>query len=392
MTLGWRGSAGAVFAALAFQVAGCGGGGGAAALAPLTGVVAISAGDSHACARLADGTARCWGGNVFGELGNGKTSYAEPTPVTVSGVTGLRAIAAGPSHTCALATDGRVLCWGNNTFGQLGNGSALYGLPGDLAGTLSMSTPVAVKGLDGSVTALVAGPDHQGEYTCALMSDGTAQCWGEDELGLGPAPLAGANAPALMPVTGVTQLALGVGFACALLRDATVECWGLGPLGQAGITGSTTPLPVSGLPAVTALVAGKLHACALIADGTVQCWGTRVVAGPPGETATDSDTPVAITGLAGVATIAAAGYRTCALLVDGTVRCWGDSVVLMAALVPGVTRATAIAMGTDLTCALIAGGTVQCWGDDSQGQVGNGIAPTPTAIVSTPTTVVSGPQ
>lgn len=368
-------------------------GGGAPARAPLTGVVAISAGLTHACAQLDDGTARCWGGNAFGELGDGNTAYAVATPVRVGGgVSGLHAIAAGPSYTCALAPDPQVLCWGNNTFGELGNGSAVVGLPGDLAGELYTTSPVAVPGVVGSAATLIVGAelDELSGYTCALKIDGTAQCWGKNELGLGPTPITSANAPVALPVTGIAQLALGGSYACVLLHDATVVCWGLGPLGQAGITGSMVPISVTGLPAATALATGDLHACALIFDGTVQCWGIAVVAAPPGESTKDSDTPVAIAGVSGVSAIAAAGSRTCVLLTGGTVQCWGDATPLIAVPVRGITRATAIAMGARLTCALIVDGTVQCWGDDSQGQVGNGVTPTGKTTVVTPTEVVSG--
>ncbi len=93
-----------------------------ATFSPLTDVVASAAGNAHTCALRADSTVRCWGGNSFGQLGDG-TTFTQLTPVAVSGVTIAVAITAGDSHTCALRDDGTAFCWGLNAFGQLGNGT-----------------------------------------------------------------------------------------------------------------------------------------------------------------------------------------------------------------------------------------------------------------------------
>lgn len=133
-----------------------------------SGVRAIAAGGTQTCALTSGGGVKCWGYNDSGELGDG-TRTQRNRPVNVSGLSnGVQAIAAGEIHTCALLSDGGVKCWGDNYFGQLGDGT-----------TTNRSRPVAVSGLAGGVQAITAGAVH----TCALLSDGGFRCWGSNHYG-----------------------------------------------------------------------------------------------------------------------------------------------------------------------------------------------------------------
>jgi len=116
---------------------------------------------------LTDGTVRCWGENEFGQLGNGTTATST-TPVQVVGITGAVDVSLGWRHSCALLGNGTVQCWGQGQFGQLGNGS-----------TTNRTTPVQVSGITGAV-GLTAGWWH---HSCALLGAGTAQCWGANDWG-----------------------------------------------------------------------------------------------------------------------------------------------------------------------------------------------------------------
>lgn len=188
-----------------------------------SGVSAIAAGREHSCAVTTVGGVKCWGGNGAGQLGLGSTSViSSAVPVDVPGLSGgVRAIAAGLTHTCAVLTTGAAKCWGGNEAGQLGNNS-----------TTDAAAPVDVAGLSSGVSAIVAGWDH----TCAVLASGGAKCWGANDFGkLGN----GSSVASLTPVdvaglgSDVKALTLGMGHTCALVADG-VKCWGWNQQGQLG--------------------------------------------------------------------------------------------------------------------------------------------------------------
>jgi alpha-tubulin suppressor-like RCC1 family protein len=202
----------------------------------------ISAGYYYTCALLSTGAVKCWGSNLYGQLGDGSTTQSL-TPVSVPSLSsGVTAIAAGERHTCALLSTGAVKCWGYNDNGQLGDGSA--------ASVTPRTTPVDVSTLSSGVTAISTGSYH----TCALLSTGAAKCWGKNTSGrLGN----GSNTASLTPVSvstlssGVIAIAAGERHTCAVLNTGAVKCWGYnvsGQLGDGSTTQSFTPVGVLSIP------------------------------------------------------------------------------------------------------------------------------------------------
>jgi alpha-tubulin suppressor-like RCC1 family protein len=402
--------------------------------------VALTAGTDHTCALLSAGVLQCWGGNFYGQLGDG-TANSFLAPVLVAGLPGGAAeVAAGRFHTCALTPGGGVKCWGLNADGQLGDGTTnTRGTPGDVSGLSSGMAAVTTgreyscaltaggglkcwgynsagqlgdgttddRALPGDVVGLSEGVwdvEAGAWHACAVTSGGAAKCWGFNfwwQLGDGttedrptPVDVAGLS-------SGVTAIAAGAWHSCALTAGGAVKCWGRnwdGELGNGSGGFSPAPVAVAGLSAgVTAIAAGEQHTCALLAEGAVKCWGLNSSGQLGDGTLAQGSTPVAVTGLSGpVVAIAAGAWHTCALTASGEVQCWGNNYYKQlgdgtrigrtaAVRVAGLTGTVlSLAAGESYSCAVTSEG-VQCWGNNLFGQLGNGTAgfrPTPAAVVN----------
>ncbi len=217
----------------------------------------------------------CWGDNSFGQLGNG-TETTSNVPVSVSGLSsGVSAIAAGGYFTCALLANGAVKCWGANDLGELGDGT-----------TTERSTPVLVQGLSGTASALAVGLAH----SCAIVSS-AVQCWGGNQY---------------------AQLGNDSG---------ATSC----PNGATNCTFRATPANVQGIQGTpTGLTAGGTHSCILQNTGGMQCWGSNSSGELGDGTTTQRNSAVSVTSFSGgVSGIAAGTLNTCAILTSGSILCWG---------------------------------------------------------------------
>ena len=343
--------------------------------APITGIARVVGGSGHTCATATGGTMLCWGDNVYAQVGDG-TSEERWTAVPVIGLGGLaQTAAAGGSHTCASSTTGAARCWAYNWFGQVGDGT-----------DTDRDLPTPVLGLGSGVQAIVTGMIH----SCALVGGGV-KCWGANGFGqLGD----GSDTQRLAPVqvsglaSGVQAIAAGGEHTCALTTGGGVKCWGANDYGQLGNNSTNTqhaPVNVSGLASgVVAISAGRFHTCAVTSGGGAKCWGANENGELGDGTQAERHVPVDVSGLAsGVASIAAGQGHTCARTSGGGVKCWGSnswgqlgdgsgSDRLTPVDVSGLASgATSIGVGSDHSCAVASAGRVLCWGSNQYGQLGN---------------------
>jgi alpha-tubulin suppressor-like RCC1 family protein len=299
----------------------------------------ISAKASHSLALCSDGTVWAWGNNSDGQLGDG-TTVDRTVPVQVEDLRDVVAISAGWGHSLALRSDGTVWAWGDNGYGQLGDGT-----------TINHTVPVQVKGLR-DVFAISGGAWH----SLALRSDGTVWAWGYN---------------------------------------------GYGQLGDGTTVDRTVPVQVKGLRDVVAISAGWRHSLALRSDGTVWAWGDNKCGmlrpdGTPwgpwvdhgcgelgiGTAIANSAIPVQVQWLNDVIAISAGDWYSLALRSDGTVWGWGwngnrqlgdgTNISRNSPVRTDLRDVVAISAGAHHSLALRSDGTVWGWGDNGSGQLGNG--------------------
>ncbi len=261
---------------------------------PVSGVTnakAIAGAFNHACALIEDGTIRCWGDGRSGELGDGVLA-GSLTPMTVAGLSGATSLAQGSTafQTCALLEGGSAACWGMNVFGDLGSGSAAE----------DSSTPVAVSNLSGA-TQLASGNEHVCALLAGGTSScwGNDE-WGQLGDGVSGAENDVSTPVAVTDLAGATQLAAGLLHTCALLGSGGVVCWGLDVNGQLGhgtsghANDTSSPVDVLDITRATAISAGAYYACALLDGGSVECWGDNEYGQLGDGTMNDSSIPVRV--------------------------------------------------------------------------------------------------
>ena len=356
-----------------------------AGASPVPVFTAISAGGGHTCVLTSGGGVKCWGSNRFGQLGNGVqrkcNQYGKCTqpysrvPVDVVGLSsGVRAIAAGGSHTCALTTQGAVKCWGYNASGQLGNGAKIKCDDQGSCAKYVSSTPVAVVGLGSGVRAIAVG-DFQ---SCAITVSGGVKCWGE-----GMCDFAGSNTSACgTPVgvsgmtSGISAIAAGAASICAISSSGGVTC-------MPGLASGVTAISLGLVAGRSRGEGGSENGCALTSAGGVKCWGPNYLGQLGNGSKTASRTPVDVVGLAsGVRAIASGDSYSCAITNPGGVKCWGNNSsgtlgdgstihrstpVDVAGLTSSV---TAVDAGVYHACAIVGGHEIRCWGSNVDGRLG----------------------
>ncbi len=378
------------------------------------------------CAILTSGMVDCWGSNGSGDLGIGTTggpdtcAYDEPcstSPVPI-GISATNLIADGAGGYCAILTSRMVDCWGDNSFGELGDGTSTG--PGKCNDSSCSTTPVPT-GI--RATSLAAVNDS----FCAILTSGIVDCWGSNlsgELGVGttsgPDTCGGYSGDGKLPCstrpvsTGISATSLVGGAAnyCAVLTSGAVDCWGDNSRGELGDGSSSGPdtcmnsTPCSTTPSSTGISGTSVasngnSSCAILTSGAVDCWGASFdgelgdgTSGGPDTcmNSTPCNTAPSSTGIAATSLTAAyTGY--CAILASGAVDCWGDnsegelgdgtmtgpevcsefsesSPCSTAPVSTGISATNLVSDGQGF-CAILNSGAANCWGSGYDGQLGD---------------------
>jgi alpha-tubulin suppressor-like RCC1 family protein len=264
------------------------------------------------------GAVRCWGNNDNGQVGDG-TTVTRLEPVTLNSLSpSARGVTTGGSHACAIVSTGaalKALCWGRNDEGQLGLGNTVgKNIPTEL--------PAFASGAN--LAQIAAGQAH----TCVRYGSGQVECWGRNLAGqLGNGTNAAKNAPtgvSISNLAGITKLSVGDNHACALRTDGTLFCWGQNDQGQVGLAGGSgiVSTPVAVLSNIIDVAAGINHTCAVTEQHKVFCWGAAGTLG--NNSANASSAPVQVPFLGDVVAVAA-GSATCAIHENGAASCWGPN-------------------------------------------------------------------
>jgi alpha-tubulin suppressor-like RCC1 family protein len=321
----------------------------------------VSAGGQHTCGvtaypniPLAGGTVYCWGDNSFGQLGNGATTHSA-APVAISSGDVFDEVSAGTNHSCADTPTGVAYCWGSNSAGQLGNGT-----------TTNSATPVIVSTvLTGGFWSYISAANS---HTCAMyqvgipIGGGPVFCWGDNSAGqFGNGTTASSSVPVNV-MYGATFVSAGTLFTCSIY-ESMESCSGNNTYGQLG-NGTTTSssLPVAVLfPGTNSpgggLTTGAQHACSYAMSNAIYCWGDNSAGQLGNGTTTNSATPVMVSGGLAFGDVGAGGRHTCALTSPG------------------------------VPISPTPGGAAYCWGDNSYGQLGNNWTTSSAVPVN-----VAGPQ
>jgi alpha-tubulin suppressor-like RCC1 family protein len=350
----------------------------------------ISTGERRTCGLSREGVTYCWGANLGGILGVSAISMCgegyqhddypcNPLPAKVDNSPRFATLAVGDRHTCGLTVEGSVYCWGENVYGQVGNGSSV-----------TARSPLAVPMPERVVSLSAAGA-----RTCAATETGRVFCWGavSPTTVLDPAfaPLCFSNGgctAAPTPIEGsptIRQISVSSAHICGLTADSTAYCWGdnsFGELGTGDYSNRKEPTPVNSAARFSSIAAGPANTCALATTGETYCWG---LLGAPTASCDKviqycSPVPRVVDTQLRFKQLAPKTYGVCGIATDDEVYCWGSLVLLGSRSGGSISTPTKIARpgpfefiayGTR-TCEIAKTGLAYCWGNSDAGESGTG--------------------
>lgn len=358
----------------------------------------------HSCAVSPSGALRCWGDNRFGQLARDPATLTRSIePVTVLAGTAFTAVSTGGTHSCAITVGKKIMCWGDDSMWQSGQGTQVIGQPSVV---VNPQEPVPRQGfpLPLEFESVSAGATH----SCAIAVGGDLWCWGSNTSGQLGIPRSSTSVNVLRPhhvgqwtngaVQRFVQVSAGPGMTCGIDTNSEAYCWGAsGPLGGGMGPGNNSPIPLvarvrTGQGAsmnFKSIAAGEHHACAINTSDQPYCWGNNFsgqlgigVAQGPGQFYA---TPVA--DLTEAKAIVVGTVHTCALNMSGAALCWGsrsldalgdnhlfppqtNGQAPSPQLVTGFIAFDQIVAGPAHNCGLAKDGSVHCWGQIRGGQLG----------------------
>lgn len=340
----------------------------------MSNALAVSAGGIFSLALAQDHTVWAWGGNPSGELGFSPDTFRyRSEPGQVPGIADVKAISAGGTYCLALKTDGTVWGWGNNMYGQLGDGSSLP----------NRDSPVQVSGLTGIVSIAASG----GNISAAVKDDGTVWAWGLNDYGeLGPSIGTTLIAPVQLPgLSDAASVACGLSHIVVLRKDGTV--WSIGrnidgELGNGSATSTQSGVQTIGLSDVTSVGAGGNRSVARKGDGSVWTWGANEQGQCGDGSYSSRRMPAKVYGDPGFTQVCGGAGHAVALGPEGTVWAWGMNNLGQVGdgttwdrhtpvNVAASTRFKMVRTGWYHTLALSETGVVWSWGDNSMGAAGD---------------------
>ena len=335
----------------------------------------ISTGANHTCGISTDGSLRCFGEGLYGQLGAGMQFFPRNDPQLVSGSLTFKSVSAGMYHTCAIGSDDRAYCWGQGIFGKLGDGT------GD-----SRYTPTMVPD---ATTYSQISTSADGEHTCGITRDTKKlRCWGlNDSYQVGDGTADDRSSPVdVDSATNYKMVSAGGNHTCAITDAGQLKCWGENTnhqLGDGTLDTQTTPSVIDASTSYKRVSAGRTHTCGITTTDQLRCWGDGTEGQLGVSDTVGRSTPTPVTGGLTYREVSTGTYHTCAVTLSNQVRCFGDNAGgqigdstpftrFEPTAITGTNTFSKVVVGGTHSCAITTSGQPMCWGLGTWGQLGNG--------------------
>jgi len=333
--------------------------------------VKISSGRSYSCGLKPSGKLMCWGQNIYGQLGLGD-NLPRYAPTEVDPGTTYTSISSGDYHTCGLTSDSDLKCWGFNGYGAIGDGTKVNKL-----------VPTLV---DTGVRTVSVGATH----TCSITNDFSLKCWGFNSIGqVGDNTNVDRTSPTEIDIgVDYSIVSVGSGSSCGVTLAGSLKCWGSNFSGQFGNglwnTNSATPVLINTGSTYKFLSVGGSHTCGITTTDALHCWGANSYYQLGDGTNSSRFTPAVINSGTSYSSVDASNEHTCAITSAGVLKCWGFNGLgrlgdgsttnkTTPAIIDSGTLYSGVSTAAEGGCGLTSNGVLKCWGTNVDGQLANGV-------------------